>query len=140
MDNIITDHDHSLSVLWDNTQRKLADITPLWEQAGQAWMAALSTGMAAGVNYSPLTGYDPSTFVNPFATAQHGMEYVPRTMPAMLHKGESVLPAAEAAQYRQGGDITINLTLGGGYSPYQGQQIAAQIATELGRGIRRSYR
>jgi len=40
---------------------------------------------------------------------QHGTDYVPRTGWAYLHRGEAVLPAQVAAQYRAG-DTNINLT------------------------------
>lgn len=40
---------------------------------------------------------------------QYGMDYVPRTGWAYLHRGEAVLPAPVAAQYRAG-DTNINLT------------------------------
>lgn len=142
MDNLIIEHGHSLDVLWTNTQTKLSEITGLWQYYGYEWGKALIAGIESSQAFTPVpAGYNPfENFVNPWATAQGGMDYVPRTMPVVVHKGESILPAGEAAQYRQGGAITINLTVGGGWSPYQGQQIAAQIATELGRGIRRSYR
>lgn len=135
MANLITEHAHSLDVLWTNTQAKLADIAGLWEVYGREAMEKWITGMDS----VPWPSKEGQLSLKG-AGYQRGLEYVPRTMPVVVHKGESILPAGEAAQYRQGGAITINLTVGGAWSPYQGQQIAAQIATELGQGIRRSYR
>jgi len=73
---------------------------------------------------------------------QQGTDYVPSTMPAVLHKGEAVLPAPVAQQYREGaGGVTIhieNLNVAGGRAG--AKQFVRQIEEELGQGIRRRSR
>uniref|UniRef100_A0A6M3LXY4 Putative tail tape measure protein n=1 Tax=viral metagenome TaxID=1070528 RepID=A0A6M3LXY4_9ZZZZ len=144
MENIITDHEHSLSVLWDNTQRKLAELPSLYKHYGYENWVQFIKGWTDGQADYPQTINAPAGGGGAGGSMrryQAGAWDIPRNELAYLHKGEMVLPAGMAQQVREvGGPITINLNLGGGYSPYQGQQIAAQIATELGQGIRRSYR
>jgi len=110
-----------------------------------AFVRGLTDAQAdSGPSFSPHPGgnYDPfSNYVNPFTQMQRGTDYVPRTMPAMLHKGEAVLPAPVAQQYREGGGVTINienLNVAGGRAG--AKQFVRQIEEELGQGIRRRSR
>ena len=112
------EHDHTLAAMYENTQRRLSEITPLWEYYGKEWAMALIRGMATGQMYSPATGYDPSTFVNPFAP------------------GGTYGAAAPAAAAGAMTTVNIDVNVGGGYTPYQAQE----LATTLGQSIRKQLR
>ena len=112
------DHDHTLAAMYENTQRRLAEITPLWEHYGYEWAMALIKGMATGQMYTPVApGYTPD-WTNPFA-------------PGGTYGGAA--PAAAAGAMTT---VNIDVNVGGGYTPYQAQE----LATTLGQEIRRQTR
>ncbi|MFC6458199.1 hypothetical protein ACFQBO_32595, partial [Paenibacillus vulneris] len=58
--------------------------------------------------------------------------------PAILHRGEAVLPAPQAEEYRSGrksGDITVNVTMNG--VTFQEKADVERIAGELARALNR---
>lgn len=65
--------------------------------------------------------------LTPYAT---GTDYVPRTGPALLHKGEMVIPARQAERIRQGGGMTTNINVN-----LDGKSIRATSAREASRII-----
>ena len=68
---------------------------------------------------------------------QHGTDYVPRTGPAFLHRGEMVIPAEEAAAVRAGaGEITLSIgaiNVSGAVNP---RETADEIIEILERRLR----
>jgi hypothetical protein len=141
MGQMLTEYEHSLSTMWTTTQQKLAELPPLYEKYGYESWAAFVQGfngaMAQTGGFSPWTGEDPfENWVNPWASAQRGMEYVPRTMPVLVHKGESILPAGEAQQYRQTGGVVVtiqHMTVSGGRAG--AREFVEALSRELGEQI-----
>lgn len=145
MERMLTEHDHQLGRMYDDTQRRLSQLSDLYKHygyvSGSAWAQGLADAQrdAGGLGLQIPVG--ESAFLN-LAGLQKGTDYVPRTMPAVLHKGEAVLPAPVAQQYREGaGGVTIhieNLNVAGGRAG--AKQFVRQIEEELGQGIRRRSR
>jgi len=136
MDELNAEHAHKLDTMRDDTEYRLSQLPSLYKHAGYtSWLAWLKGFGDAQSDYgfSPATGYDPSTFVNPFApSAQFGMGYVPRTMLAMVHQGEAILPPDQAQQWRGGGITIGEVHLHGNYTPFLAKKMANEFATELG--------
>lgn len=107
---------------------ELSGLEPIASEAGAGIGASISSGAQEGasaidgitgaVNRIPrhvkidvVTHYSTRGRADPSGELgyQHGTDYVPRTGWAYLHRGEAVLPAPVAAQYRAG-DTNINLT------------------------------
>jgi len=108
---------------------EISGLGPVASEAGTGIGAGISSGAAEGVeaidkvtaaimgvpktidivtNYSS-TGVPPWHAASGEVGYQHGTDYVPRTGWAYLHKGEAVLPAQVAAQYRAG-DTNFNIS------------------------------
>jgi len=110
------EHDHALAAMYENTIRRLEAITPIWEAYGYEWGMALLKGMA---NATPWTAVEPGytpDFTNPFGPG-------------------GTYGAAPRAAVASGAMTTNNVTVnvGGGWTPYQGQEVATQVATKLGQ-------
>jgi len=90
-------------------------------------------GAGSGNDSGPDTGPDAGV-----GTAfQFGTDYVPRTGPALLHRGEMVIPADEAAAVRAGsGEITLSIgaiNVSGAMNP---RETADEIIEILERRLR----
>ena len=110
------EHDHALAAMYDNTIRRLEAITPIWEAYGYEWGMALLKGMAKATPWTAVEpGYVPD-WTNPFA-------------------GGASPNFSAAASVAGGATTTNNVTVnvGGGWTPYQGQEVATQVATKLGQ-------
>lgn len=144
MSRLITKHEHSLNVMRETTERRLADISPLFDQYGYDWARILAEGFSRGQRDHLLASVTPGRpYKGPGGVPlQQGLEYVPTTMPAMLHPGEAVLPTPEARLWRAGGETTINVTVnvGGGYTPYRAREVGDAVARQLGTEIRQRSR
>jgi len=113
------EHDHALAAMYDNTIRRLEAITPIWEAYGYDWGMALLKGMA---NATPWTAVEPGytpDWSNPFAA---GGTY-------------GAAPRAVAAT-SSATTINVEVNVGGGYTPYQAQE----LGETLGQAIRRQTR
>lgn len=145
MERMITENEHQLSVMYERTRDKLDDLPALYEHYGYTSWEAFVRGWLNAQTEHPLghptepVGYTPGGY----PVFQRGIEYVPKTMPAILHRGETVLPAPEAARYREGaGAITLqieNLNVYG-TSVRAARQFVKQVESKLGQGIRRRSR
>lgn len=62
---------------------------------------------------------------------ERGIEYVPETMPAMIHRGETILPAG--SDEGMGGNVTINNTV---YATINNKMDARELAALLAEGER----
>lgn len=88
-------------------------------------------GLVTPANARALYGsYSPPSY-------QHGTDYVPRTGPAFLHRGEMVIPAEETAAVRAGaGEITLSIgaiNVSGAVNP---RETADEIIEILERRLR----
>ncbi len=144
MSRLITKHEHSLNVMRETTERRLADISPLFEYYGYDYARALAEGFVRGQQDHPLSFTTPGRpYKGPGGVPlQQGIQYVPTTMPALLHPGEAVLPTPEARLWRAGGETTIHVevNVGGGYTPYRAREVGDAVAQQLGTEIRQRSR
>lgn len=60
-----------------------------------------------------------------------GTSYVPRDMAAIVHKGERIIPAAQAANSQRGNAIVVNLSLTGSSSSAEARRAGAQVGREI---------
>ncbi len=107
-------------------------------KAAQQSALTVNSGSASGpgglipVSGNPLgLNLDPQFEVPSFAS---GIRFVPRDMLAQIHKGETVLPKAQAEQFRNGasgGDnITFQITSGFTPDPATARKFARMIEDE----------
>lgn len=144
LDNLNWEHAHRLDQLKNDLESKLAEINRAWEHWGythgvnyiQKLQEGLSTGLPMPTGAATPPGYTPYQWF----PMQRGAWDIPRDMPAMLDKGEMVVPAAAAERIREGGGaVSIhveNLVIGPGVTPMTADLFVRDTAEELGRLIR----
>jgi hypothetical protein len=153
MDNLIADHNRKLRTLYDDTNRRLADLDIIWKHWGWSHGIDYITNLQHALStYSPPmspmpAGGWPTLPATPPAFPAHlqaGMWEVPRNMLAMIDKGEMVVPSGPAQRMREGGGaITIEigqLVLSGAGGPSQARRYARELAGELGPMIQQQSR
>ena len=98
-------------------------------------MSFAETGPGAGSGN--VSGPDTGPDAGVGTAFQFGTDYVPRTGPALLHRGEMVIPADEAAAVRAGsGEITLSIgaiNVSGAMNP---RETADEIIEILERRLR----
>jgi len=118
MDRMITDHEHALGTMYEKTMRGLEAITPLWEHYGEEWAMALIRGMQSGQMYTPVPpGYEPD-WTNPFGP------------------GGTYGAAAPVAAAGAGTTVKIDVNVGGGWTPYQAQEVAEVLGQKIRQQLR----
>jgi len=144
MKNLIVEHDHSLGKMYDDTQRKLADLPPIYQHYGYENWVSFIQGWNAGQGDYPLSLPAVSTGGGGAGPKRHqwGAWEIPSNELAYLHKGEMVVPAPAAQQIREGTggvNITIqHLTVMGGRSG--AREFLNAVNEELGSGVARRSR
>lgn len=145
MDRLRQEHAHQLSVMERDLNHRLSEINRDFAHWGWTHGTSYSTKLQEALTRGAfISAPDISAALTrgAFISAQHGTDYVPRTMPAILHRGEAVLPAPQAERYRRGeGGISVNIesmNVAGGSAG--ARQFVRQIEEELGRGIRQRSR
>jgi len=149
MENLRTDHNRALRDLRDDAARRLADFNELWahwgRKHGESYMEALQRALSAPVSFPgspslPGPQWTPSEWS--WTPAQGGMPEVPRTMGVVVHRGEAILPAPEAAAWREGGLTIIveNINLAGVGTAMDAKNFGQQIAESLGESLRERKR
>lgn len=146
LDNLQRDHSQALSRLQASLNEKLANINRNYEHwgwvHGTSYISKLNEALAA-MDPSVAAALGRGAFMPSLPSFQRGIDYVPSAMPALLHKGEMVVPAGPAEQMREGGGLSItieNLNIGAGVSLASARQLAEAVGEELGRGIRHGHR
>lgn len=150
MDNLIADNAHRLQALYDNTNRRLAELDAIWKHWGLAhganYIEKLQHVLSSYTPSLPAPGYEQYVGPYPFPTEpfafQQGAWEIPRRMMGILDKGEMVVPAAPAERMREGG-MTIEigqLVVPGSFTPQQGRQFANDVVDALGPRIRKKSR
>jgi len=69
-------------------------------------------------------------------SAQHGIAYVPKTEPYLLHRGEAVLPAASAGTTGLPIEVKVETTI---YNYSDVENLERMIAEATSRGIHDAY-
>lgn len=102
-------------------------------QSGVAAFAKIKSAQQSALDFDSGPSFSPvaPTSANPlgldlepqfeFPSFASGINFVPRDMVANIHKGETVLPKAQAERFRQGGlgGDTITFQINGGFVPDQ---------------------
>lgn len=150
MENLIADHAHKLDILYQNTNRQLAELDPVYkrwgQQHGESYIDALQTHLNVPVSVPTPGGIDEWTPSGgpPWAEWQRGAWEIPRDMWGRVHKGEMVVPTGPAEALREGlGGVTViieNLHLGGGGSLMDARLFGDELGEYLGRRIQQQGR
>ena len=117
MDRLITDQEHSLVRMYETIQRKLSEITPLFAFMGEQWATSLIESYQAGLNYWPAPPGEPD-WTNPFGP------------------GGTYGAAAPVAAAGAGTTVNIDVNVGGGWTPYQAQEVAEVLGQKIRQQLR----
>lgn len=88
------------------------------------------TGGVVGSSFGTMTLRDPAIFRNA-PRLHHGL--APDEFPAILQRGERVVPKSQAGAWDRGGGVNINVTVDGskGGSPGQNKAFGAEVARQI---------
>ncbi|MCK5644152.1 MAG: hypothetical protein KAJ19_25355, partial [Gammaproteobacteria bacterium] len=135
MDNLITDNEHRLQILYDNANRRLAELDLIWKHYGHAHGASYVTELQ-----HVLSSYTPSlpTPVGPapYTPIPPGYTF-PETNPW------AASAPASLAGMEGGTGVTVsigNLVVPGSFTPQQGRQFGRDVAEALGPELRKQHR
>lgn len=131
MDNLIADNAHRLQVLYDNTNRRLAELDEIWKHYGHAH----------GVSYISQLQHVLSSYTPALPTPGGAEPFTP--LPPDYRFPERNPWAVGGADVAGVGGVTVsigNLVVPSSFTPQQGQQFANDVVDALGPMIRRKSR